>query len=647
MAFDVMTLTVKGTELLAAATTADKLVIAGCDATTTFIQQSDAVNVENRPVSPLSTTTDTYLEKSTNNHVFIRVFFVAGQSTGGDARSLYVFGHKESDPTNNYVLGVLSSQDSFHLPEEGDISNTYGALLDIIYSPANGSVSTATTSVYATYGEFADLRDRAVTTHKRDLPTTGDDQTIYGVKTFVDKIKTLSNTWLYQGNTDYECKIVGENDGIQGIKKVGVYSDIIDNNTNINLASFEEKVVTDSNTSKNAGTLELKVSDEDLSKSAQITLNASYDSGNATSDINVSAVDISVKASNEFLLISRVRSRLASARNTTAPFANPPYFEVCTDRDNKWICFRIEESNSADYLIFFNETDSVTQKASLYTYDDNVDLGSSDHKWDNVYANNLCGNVIVNQNGSVQSSSGSLRLWSESAIEFTFGDNTVNRKITFDNTSNADNNIISFYPDLGSVIYLGTPTYKWEGVYAKKFNGVLEGNVIGCAKTIGYYNSSDSSFTELLDCSPTRIDPAINNLTLGSNSHPFTDIVSNKFTGDLYGDVHGKTPNTFTHDSANHNYSVNVGTILLLGVYSSTGALSSEYLPGDELTTGNANYDLYIPSLHWVGGGADANINVTSASDGNLASGMTFKLLCGAKPANNAKNIVVLAMRVS
>lgn len=190
MAYDVMTVTLKGVELLASATTADRLIIAGCDATTTFITKANAVNVSSRPASPFSTSTNAQLEKSTANHVFIRVFFVAGQSTGGDVRSLYVYGHKESDPTNDYVLAVLSSENTFHLPEVGDISNTYGTLVDIIYNPAEGSVSSVTASVYATYGEYADLRDRSVTCHKRDLPTTGDNQTIYGEKTFKNTIKS-------------------------------------------------------------------------------------------------------------------------------------------------------------------------------------------------------------------------------------------------------------------------------------------------------------------------------------------------------------------------------------------------------------------------------------------------------------------------
>lgn len=186
MAYDVTTLTIKGTELLASATAANNLVVAGCDATQTFVPKASAVTVQNRPANPYSNTTSVRLEGATENHVFIRIFFKEGESTGGDVNTLYLYGHSASDPTHDYVIAVMSSQTPFHLPEDGDISNVYGTLLDIIYNVADGSVSTVTASVYATYSEYADLRDRAVTTHKMGQPIVGDNQTIYGNKTFID-----------------------------------------------------------------------------------------------------------------------------------------------------------------------------------------------------------------------------------------------------------------------------------------------------------------------------------------------------------------------------------------------------------------------------------------------------------------------------
>ena len=211
MAYDVTTVTIKGTELLAAATAANNLVLAGCDATQTFISKADAVYASERPDNPVSTTTNVRLEGSSDGHVFIRIFFVAGESTGGDVNSLYLYGHSANDSVDNdsvdndsvdndsvdWVLAVMSSQTPFHLPEEGDISNTYGTLLDIVYNVADGSVSSVTTSVYATYSEYANIRDRAVTTHAQYNDSVGENQTILGNKTFNGTVGTTKSIEYY------------------------------------------------------------------------------------------------------------------------------------------------------------------------------------------------------------------------------------------------------------------------------------------------------------------------------------------------------------------------------------------------------------------------------------------------------------------
>jgi hypothetical protein len=188
MAYEVQTVTLKGTELLAAASAADRLILAGCAATQTFISQEDAINVYDVPESPYSTTTKVNVEGSENNHLFIYALFVAGESTGGDCKSLYIYGHKESDPTHDYVLAVLSSNTPFHLPIVGEVSNTYGTSLDLVYSVADGAVSSIDSSAFVTRAEFNRLYERAVTTHAYATPTVGEAQDVYGLKTFKNKV---------------------------------------------------------------------------------------------------------------------------------------------------------------------------------------------------------------------------------------------------------------------------------------------------------------------------------------------------------------------------------------------------------------------------------------------------------------------------
>jgi hypothetical protein len=188
MAFDTNTLTAKGVELLASATAAIPIILDGCDATTTYIDQASAIDVSARPASPLSTTTDVSVIGATANHVMARAHFQAGTNTGGEARTLYLFGYAQNDPTNVYVIYVCSSQDTFHLPEADDVVNNYEALFDMIYSAVEGSVTTASTSVFCTLAEFNILKERVVTTHKEGDLNEGETQLIRGAKAFIDGV---------------------------------------------------------------------------------------------------------------------------------------------------------------------------------------------------------------------------------------------------------------------------------------------------------------------------------------------------------------------------------------------------------------------------------------------------------------------------
>lgn len=215
MAYEVQTVTLKGTELLAAASAADRLILAGCAATQTFISQEDAINVSAIPESPYSTTTKVNVEGSENNHLFIYALFVAGESTGGDCKSLYIYGHKESDPTHDYVLAVLSSNTPFHLPIVGEVSNTYGTSLDLVYSVADGAVSSIDSSAFVTRAEFNRLYERAVTTHAYETPTVGEAQDIYGLKTFKNKVSidydsgANPNAYISMTRDDYSSELSG------------------------------------------------------------------------------------------------------------------------------------------------------------------------------------------------------------------------------------------------------------------------------------------------------------------------------------------------------------------------------------------------------------------------------------------------------
>lgn len=188
MAFDTQTVTLKGAELLAAATAADPLIIVGCDATQTYLTQAQAVNISTRPATPFSNTTSVTQLGSATDHINSRVYFRAGDNTGGDANTLMLYGHKQSAPSDDYVIFVASAQTPFHLPVVGDVVDECETALDIVYTVSTNSVGYATQATYCSLSEFNLLKERTVTTHAEGEPTTGDNQTIYGYKDFVESV---------------------------------------------------------------------------------------------------------------------------------------------------------------------------------------------------------------------------------------------------------------------------------------------------------------------------------------------------------------------------------------------------------------------------------------------------------------------------
>lgn len=196
MAFDTQTVTIKGAELLAAATAANQLIIDGCDATTGYMTQAQAVNISARPASPVSNTTDVTQLGSTAEHINSRVYFRTGVNAGGDVNTLFLYGHSASAPNDKFVIFVASAQTSFHLPVAGDVIDEWECALDIVYTINSGAVGFATQATYCSLSEFNLLKERTVTTHKESAPTTGEDQTIYGDKTFEGDVIFFSpNNW--------------------------------------------------------------------------------------------------------------------------------------------------------------------------------------------------------------------------------------------------------------------------------------------------------------------------------------------------------------------------------------------------------------------------------------------------------------------
>lgn len=202
MAFDVSTVTYKGAELLASATSGNKLVLAGCDAFTNSYTDVQALAVTTRVSSPMTTSTDVTLIGSTSNHVMARAVFEGGITTGGSARTLMLFGHTESDPDDDYVIAVVSSNSDFHLPDVSDAISTFETLFDVSYNVPDSSVITTSTALFATLAEFNELKSRAVITHNQGDLTHGPTQDIYGYKSFYDQFAFYDEVSTYTKDED-------------------------------------------------------------------------------------------------------------------------------------------------------------------------------------------------------------------------------------------------------------------------------------------------------------------------------------------------------------------------------------------------------------------------------------------------------------
>lgn len=210
VSFDVNTITIQGATAIASATAGNKLIIDGCDATTTPLTKAQAVQVSARPASHASTTTSIALAGSTENHVYAYASFIQGETgqPGGDVHTFYLYGHMDDTPSSVFVIAICSSTNPVHLPEPGDVVNRAEIQFELTFSATDEVVTVADTSMYATRGEFLLLKNRTVTTHAEGDATTGEDQTIYGQKSFASGIKTNTLTSASGGTISVGASII-------------------------------------------------------------------------------------------------------------------------------------------------------------------------------------------------------------------------------------------------------------------------------------------------------------------------------------------------------------------------------------------------------------------------------------------------------
>ena len=205
MAWNVMTVTTKGTELLASATVDNSLVLVGCVADKTVYATIDAAKaVSQVPAEYNAGTTDITILYVQNNNLFARAYFgIVDDPDDAEVNTLYLYG-RLYDSSDLFVIAVASNSTPTHLPVDGDPDDSYQVLFNFKYNVPNTAAVTASSASFCTVAEFNDLVSRVVTTHIQGSETTGEDQNIRGQKAFLNRLYTHDG--FTSNSTSYEVR---------------------------------------------------------------------------------------------------------------------------------------------------------------------------------------------------------------------------------------------------------------------------------------------------------------------------------------------------------------------------------------------------------------------------------------------------------
>lgn len=105
----------------------------------------------------------------------------------GIANTLFVFARLDGGESKLVIIASADNPETIHpLPQP------YNAIIDLYIELSDTAVSevSADQSWYASANAFNKIANRVVTTHSEDSPTVGEDQDVYGIKTFKNTIRT-------------------------------------------------------------------------------------------------------------------------------------------------------------------------------------------------------------------------------------------------------------------------------------------------------------------------------------------------------------------------------------------------------------------------------------------------------------------------
>ena len=480
--FEVSTITTAGAALLAQATEGNKVIFSGCEANSTVytLEQAKAVAA----ITGTRITDGVEVTDVTDARILVRATFEPSAATGGEANSLILFGRLSSQGENTRTpICVVSNSTPFYLPEYNQAAVTaFDCLFTIQYNISNPVVVEQTSALECSLAEFRQLKERVVTTHEAGESTGGDDQDVYGVKTFWNGVKLKDSVY-----GDIQTVTV-DVDGLKVEHEYGTYGFC---------ASFGRDIIIENNSDTET---HFKVQDQVLNFGNYygrpfFSLDYSGDSGtvfmgiapdSSTGNFPISVVKGSlsegVYLAADYAKIKKlsISEKISGTTRTESILPADDISHSLGSTDLRWLVVYSDtlKARTADLLGDLVVNGSITAHYLYPTEQAVNDIGSSTRQWSNVYTKNaivsntlkVTGEATFDSTVSVSgtlTTCGSINLQNQNLFFGT--DDGASYKMTYYNKG------IDVYghltPGATGIYRLGSSAYKWSDVFASSLSG--------------------------------------------------------------------------------------------------------------------------------------------------------------------------------
>lgn len=512
-------LTPDGQAYLAAAATGNRIIFVRALANTTYLDDNAAI-----VASSYSTNDGIVTASQSAGTARIVAEFPNRTSAGVVVKTVAIVAKMESVYTTEKVILVQrDSNYGAYIPSVNDAISQRTQIFFTLGLTQNNSI-VVTDGGYASKGDFDNLADRVVTAHSLNDPDSGDNQEVYGLKTFQTGCDFYGS--VYAGceitaeggisvgdHFDCGCDLKVHSDVVcisTGTHNIGESTNPFDNVYSTN-ATFDGVANAAELYSSNAELTYLHVGDDQSSTERltvsgpasfyyQTTFNGSVnmpDSGDNLLDVYCASSfsgDVTVSSPAQFEVegnsflngTTTVNAVRRANSNSTIGTELEPFKNIyCTSADF--------DSLGTDEI---EMSGNILRSTASGTYN----IGSATYKFSNVYATTFHGSLDGNAtSANTATSAGSAssadtatfatRATHANRLSYTSG--AVNTAYLTPASSNIISAAASITPNATSNTYtLGNSSYRWSTVYTKNIDCASTATV----STLGFSSLSSSSW---------------------------------------------------------------------------------------------------------------------------------------------------------